>query len=266
MNNLEKYKKDLEELIKAGENLYYAMIYENQEEQFEKSVREALGGNAKNFLNKLPSFSDDYQSWYSEAKVLVRQLLPDRMEDFVSYYEVPRSRKDIKYSNYKIYDYLSSIEITSGLQKIVDPSAAIPRFKQQLEIVKSIQKKFESSLFDIVQIVQADLFDSELEAARVLVKHGFLRAGGAMAGVVMERHLAQVCKNHKITIRKKDPTISYFNDKLKNEGVIDIPEWRFNQHLADIRNLCSHNKDQEPTKEQVTELIDGVAKLTKTIF
>ena len=28
MNNLEKYKKDLEELIKAGENLYYAMIVE----------------------------------------------------------------------------------------------------------------------------------------------------------------------------------------------------------------------------------------------
>ncbi len=53
MNNLERYKKDLEKLIKAGQNLYYAMIYENEGEQFEESAKEALGKNAENFLNKL---------------------------------------------------------------------------------------------------------------------------------------------------------------------------------------------------------------------
>jgi hypothetical protein len=56
------------------------------------------------------------------------------------------------------------------------------------------------------------------------------------------------------------------NEALKNAGVIGTPEWRFNQHLADIRNLCDHNKHKEPGADQISDLIDGVAKVTKTIF
>ena len=33
----------------------------------------------KAVLQNLPSFSEGYQAWYSEAKALVRQLLPDRL-------------------------------------------------------------------------------------------------------------------------------------------------------------------------------------------
>ena len=138
--------------------------------------------------------------------------------------------------------------------------------KQQLAIVKAISNRFESSLFDIRQLVQADLFDSELEAAQALVKQGFLRAGGAMAGVVMERHLAQVCENHAVKLHKKAPTIADFNEALKKADVVDTFQWRSNLRLCDIRNLCDHNRDAEPTKEQVNELVDGVGKLTKTLF
>ena len=258
MNNLEKHKNDLEHLIQKGKRLLQSVIYACDKERFEESVRKEWGNDTEKFLNNLPSFYDEYQSWYSEAKVVVRQILPDRLDDFVSHYEIPRVRKGTR-DTYRIWDYLSGNYSRFS-------QAAVYHFKQQLEIVKSIQKRFESSLFDIVRIVQADLFDSELDSARALVEGGFLRAGGAMAGVVMERHLAQVCKNHKITIRKKNLTISDFNDKLKNEGVIDIPRWRLNQGLGDIRNLCTHNKDTKPTKENVEELINGVDKVTKTLF
>ena len=114
--------------------------------------------------------------------------------------------------------------------------------------------------------MQADLFDSELEAAKALVKHGFLRAAGAVAGVVMEKHLAQVCDNHGIPVRKKKATIGDFNEALKDAEVVDLPRRRSNQYLGDIRNLCDHNKDAEPTKEQVNDLVDGVKKITKTLF
>ena len=140
------------------------------------------------------------------------------------------------------------------------------RFKTQFEILESVQSRFESSLFDIAQLVRADLFDSELEAARELTKQGFLRGAGAIAGVVIEKHLAQVCSNHNVTIKKKDPTINDFNDALKNCVVIDIPTMRQIQRLADIRNLCDHNKHREPTKEEVIELVDGAEKLCKTLF
>ena len=151
-------------------------------------------------------------------------------------------------------------------ERIVGLDAAIPKFRQQLNIVKSIKKRFESSLFDIQQIVRADLFDSEIDEARELLKNGFLRAAGAIAGVVLEKHLEQVCFNHNIKIRKRNPHISDYNDMLKKEDILDVPTWRFIQRLGDIRNLCVHKKDREPTKEEVDELLKGVEKVTKTLF
>jgi hypothetical protein len=83
---------------------------------------------------------------------------------------------------------------------------------------------------------------------------------------VLERHLQRVAYNHNVTIKKKNPTIAELNDPLKDANVYDTPTWRKIQFLADIRNLCSHNKDKEPSKEQVDELIDGVNLIIKTIF
>jgi len=61
--------------------------------------------------------------------------------------------------NYVIADYLQRLDVIHPTQgKIVGPSAALVQFKQQLEILKSANRKFESSLFDIEQIIQADLF------------------------------------------------------------------------------------------------------------
>ena len=111
----------------------------------------------------------------------------------------------------------------------------------------------------------ADLFDSELDAASELAKKGFLRAAGAVAGVVLEKHLVQVCSNHSVVIRRKS-TISNLNDLLKERGVTDVAQWRFIQHLGDIRNLCDHNKAKEPTADEVNDLIAGVAKTLKTLF
>lgn len=72
------------------------------------------------------------------------------------------------YGNYVIEDYLQGLRVTysfSGEIK-VGTESAIPQFEQQLNILRSIEKRFESTLFDIAQLVQADLFDSELESSK----------------------------------------------------------------------------------------------------
>src|SRR5262249_27214319 len=149
---------------------------------------------------------------------------------------------------------------------VVGPESAFPQFEQQLEIARSAKQRFASSLFDIRQLVQGDLFDSELDAAEELAKKKFTRAAGALAGVVLEHHLAQVCENHKIKVAKKNPSISDLNDLLKSANVLETADWRFVQHLADFRNLCDHSKASEPTVDQVNDLIAGVKKVSKTLF
>lgn len=267
-SNLDRFNKDLDTLIAKGEQLQNAIQAESIPREFKDVVKKKLGDQAERFIAALPSFAIEYQLWYSEAKALIKQLLPDRLADFVRHYEKPKSRKAISYENYSIEDYLQGLHVTHGWQKekVVGPDAAIPQFSQQLSILKSVKARFESSLFDIRQLAMADLFDSELEAAGELAKNKFARAAGAVAGVVLEKHLTQVCANHSIKISKKSPVISDLNDALKEANVIDIAQWRFVQHLADLRNLCVHNKQVEPTASQVDDLVSGTDKILKTLY
>jgi hypothetical protein len=270
MNNLQKYEKDLDTLITNGNNLNIAMSYACHPELVEQQIKEQLGDKVDDYIKDLPSFEVAYQSWYSESLAMIRQLLPDRFDDFSRLFAKPKSRKEISFENYVVEDYLQGLQVTRGNDwdkvVIVNKSAAITKFQQQLNILKAVKQRFKSSLFDIKQLVQADLLDSELDAAHELNKKGFARGGGAIAGVVLESHLLQVCHNHKLTIAKKNPAIGDLNDLLKDNNVIEISLWRQIQHLADLRNKCDHKKPTEPTKEDIDDLIEGVKKVSKTVF
>lgn len=269
MKNIDKYKNDLKLLIDKGDKLDVSIKYQCYPENVRKQIKAALkdDNKVKDYIKNILSFNKEYQSWYSESLVLVKQLLPDRLSDFIKLFEKPKTRKSIEYGNYVIEDFLQNLTVTSGLgEKRVGPEGAVSQFEQQLNILKSIERRFESSLFDIRQLVQADLFDSELDAAKELNKNKFSRGAGAIAGVVLEKHLAQVFLNHNLTISKKNPSISDFNDGLKSSGIYDTPTWRKIQHLGDIRNLCDHSKDREPKKEEVEDLILGVESIIKTVF
>ena len=252
MSNKSKFEGDLDRLINSGEMLLLSIKYDCY---------------GKRIIEKLPNFIEQYQSWYSEALALVKQVLPDRLNDFKSHYEFPRDRKDITAQNYRIRDYLQSLQITRGINKeiVVDGSAAIPEFQQQLGIVKSAKSNLTSSLSNLTSILQADLFDSEIDSARAIAKAGFMRAAGAICGVVIEKHLKQVCKNHNFAIRKKRPTISDLSQILKDNNSISMPQWRFVQHLADIRNICDHDRGKEPQKDEIDDLLSRTSKVLKTI-
>jgi len=56
------------------------------------------------------------------------------------------------------------------------------------------------------------------------------------------------------------------NDALKEASVIDVPMWRLMQRLGDLRNLCGHQKEREPTKDEVFDLVEGCAKVTKSVY
>lgn len=249
-SKLEVLQKDLQKLIEKGDRLYYAML-ENEK---------LLPDSIKEKKYKLPSFYHDYDDWYSEALVLIKQILPDRFADFVRQYK-DEKRKELNNLTYSISDYLYLYRPVS-----VESQSAIAKMNHQLAILKSSKQIFKSSLFDIKEVLQADIFDSELGAAKELTKKGFSRGGGAIAGVVLEKHLGHVCDVHILKLSKKNPSIADYNDCLKEHSVLDTPTWRYIQHLGDLRNLCDHHKNQEPTKENVLDLIVGVEKIIKSVW
>ena len=211
-------------------------------------------------------FISEYTVWYSEALPVIRAFLPDRLAELESLYA---SSASVDPSMYSIQDYLTRA------RSLITPSnstwfkqaseAASAKFLTQISMLDSVRSRLDSILADIKGVLQADLFDSELDAARDLLQNGHLRASGVVAGVVLEGHIRKVCLGHGLQIGK-NPTISTLNDLLKDNGIIDLPQWRRIQHLGDLRNLCGHKRDREPTDEDVGELLDGVDKVIKTIF
>ncbi len=266
-----KFSDALNELIKEGDMLHMAIQHDCHKSAFEEQLNDIFENDedkVSEYLKKLPSFKSDYQKWYSEAQAVIKQVLPDRLADFVSYYEFPRVRKDISFQNYMVKDYLQGLRITrgGGYEVVADGSAAIPEFEQQLNIIKAAKKTLESTLLDLTAVLQADLFDTEIETAGALAKSGYLRAAGAICGVVIEKHLNHVRETHNLKIAKKNPGISDLAQLLRTSGVITLAQERFTQSLADTRNLCSHAKGREPTKEEIAELVEGTGKVLKTIF
>ncbi|MCY3615248.1 MAG: hypothetical protein OXH03_09190, partial [Bacteroidetes bacterium] len=159
----QKIEADLARLVEQGHNLYRALTYEFNERGFKKSLAKyKTEEEIAKIISDLPSFTLDYQQWYSEASALIRQVLPHRLQDFRSYYEYPRARKEMNFENYMIRDCLQGLMIEGYSRGFdLDGSAAVPKFLQQLTIVEAAKDVLNSTLLDLRQILQADLFDSE---------------------------------------------------------------------------------------------------------
>jgi hypothetical protein len=203
-------------------------------------------------------FTLEYQDWYTRAIKLVTLLGNDRLRDFNSYYLPSPNRTAFYPTNYVIRDYICGADYRQSSQIITS------KFIAQLGIIKSLFSRIDSVLSDVEGHLFAELQDEELRTASRIIEIN-IRAAGAIAGVVLEKHLQRVAVNHRITISKKDPTISDLNEPLRRESIYDVPTWRQIQVLADIRNLCDHSKAREPTEAEVRKLIqetDIVKNLT----
>ena len=219
-------------------------------------------------VDDIVAFGTRYQNWYTRSLRIVQALAPDRLDEFKRYYEIDPKRKSYSSSTYSIQDYImgkgASTDWQDNPQWDIHNVVSI-RFINQVQILAALQTRIDSVLSDVTGALLAELQDSELVSAMALLKVN-IRAAGALAGVVLERYLQRVAANHNLTVRKKNPTIADLNNLLKKANVYDTPTWRKIQFLADIRNICAHQKGSEPTRAQVEELISGVNTIIKSVF
>ena len=205
----EKIKEELEKLVDEGTKLVKLIVSDK---------------NDFTTMNK-------YQKWYSQSMLIIKQLLPERFEEFKECYKLDK-RKILDPSTYKLFDYFSGISVTRGGSSCFDTkSVAYTQISIQLNILDSVRKVIDSSLSDVRGILEAELFDSELDSAKHLLKNGYLRASGAICGVILETHFSNIVKNHNLKITKKDLSINDYNELFKQEKIYDTINWRHKKSL-----------------------------------
>jgi len=271
----DKIREELRSLASEGHDIWLVEEIRTKPElraSIEKRASDSKDPKEKTVASDLlrksekgDSFASKYQQWYSTALPVVEQLLPDRYREFCDLHRLER-RKEIDVTTYTTSDYARGITLSRGDIPVFDHHATgLGRFKEQVEILGSAEARLDSLLTDIRGVLEADMFDDELDAAKDLLGAKHLRSAGIVAGVVLERHLKRLVANHKVTFRKK-PQLGNLNEALKAAKVYDVPQWRQIQRLTDLRNLCGHDDERNPTSEEVEELIDGTAKIVATIF
>jgi hypothetical protein len=143
----------------------------------------------------------------------------------------------------------------------------VGKLRQQKSILEGVKRRFTSSLFDIKHLAQADLFDDALDQARYLWTHKYYRASGVVAGVVLEQHLKSVCNTQGFVVKLKHPVIENYRQTLYDENKYITPAQSTQlTYLGQLRNKCGHNKTEEPTKDDIQNLINGVDNIRNTIL
>lgn len=195
-----------------------------------------------------------YQQWYSAARIILAKNQPDRLAEFDAAYS-PTG----KHAELGIKRLLEERFVTKDEQfRLMDLVNA------QFYILAAVSSHLRFSMYDIELTAYSVLMDDEIGAAGHLLSKGFLRAAGALAGVILERHLKNLLGKHTPPIKYNEKaTLSRLNDLCK-EVVYDVVTWRKVQHLTDLRNLCNHDKKRDPTKDEVAELTNGVSAILRT--
>lgn len=120
-------------------------------------------------------------------------------------------------------------------------------------------------LIPFKQLVQAEVFDSELDQAKHFLDTGYITAAAVTAGVVLETAIRELCKNHdEIELYPENSTIpkklDVLNAALKKADVYGVLQQKRITALADIRNSAAHGNTDNFNKDDVVDMIRDIER------
>lgn len=133
--------------------------------------------------------------------------------------------------------------------------------KQLRAVFLAAQEDFSGGYLNTVRnLVQAEVFSSELEQAEELLKLGYATAAAVIAGVVLETTLRNLCSTHEL----EHGSLNKMNDDLAKTGAYNASQKKRITALAAIRNSAAHGKPEEFTAGDVKGMIDDVERFLAT--
>lgn len=260
-----KIKTELEQLINDIKTFSFILAYKHSlQDKYSDKDKEHYEEVISDFQNNIFYLDEAYNVFYAKACRIISVVLPERLQEFKSCYIYDKKASQ-KGSFRAIADYFNNrtTELTSFEKSLEEHTYNL--FIQQKNILLSTYEIIDSTLFEIENIMQFNLFINELDIAQDLLNKKYVRAAGVIASTVFDGHLKTVCKNNpNITLKSKD-TIGKYIEYLRNAKVIDAIEQRKLQCLNDTRTLCCHKKDREPTETEVQDLITGTKRVLSDI-
>lgn len=131
------------------------------------------------------------------------------------------------------------------------------RLKRVKPVFMAAKDDFQGGYLSSVKIlVQAELFDSELEQASELLASGYKGPAAVVAGVVLETALKDLCTQNSIPHAKLDK----MNSDLAKAGLYNKLQQKKVTALADIRNSAAHGDWDSFNENEAKEMIRDVER------
>lgn len=135
--------------------------------------------------------------------------------------------------------------------------------KQLRAVFLAVKEDFEGGYLNSLRnLVQAEVFSSELEQAQELFDRGYATAAAVIAGVVLETSLRDLCSINGI----EHGSMNKMNDDLAKAGAYNANQKKQIASLSAIRNSAAHGKPEEFTNDQVRGMIDDVQRFLVAHF
>jgi hypothetical protein len=112
-------------------------------------------------------------------------------------------------------------------------------------------------LTSVKNLVEAEVFSSELDQARELLVTGYRAPAAVVSGVVLETNLRNLCKARGIATGKLDK----MNVDLAKAGAYNTLVQKRITALAAIRNSAAHGNESEFNQADVHSMIEEVERL-----
>lgn len=133
-----------------------------------------------------------------------------------------------------------------------------PNVDQAFGVLLAAKDDYEKdALFEVKNLIEAELFDDFLEQAEQLLKAGYYQPAAVIAGSVLEDGLRKLCEKHNIPLPDK-PKLDWMNSELAKHGVYNKLTQKKITSLADLRNNAAHGKWNEFEKTDVEEMLRSV--------
>jgi hypothetical protein len=131
------------------------------------------------------------------------------------------------------------------------------RLKKMEAVFLAAKEDFEGGyLSSIRNLVQAEVFDNELDQARELLAAGYKIPAAVIAGVVLETGLRTLCGQQAIPVGKLDK----MNADLAKAGRYNSLVQKRITALAGVRNSAAHGNAADFAKEDVVSMLDEVER------